>query len=142
MGRTARWALVVAMGLGAGACSDSSGVDDDDDFEIAGTYTLQTINGNPLPFTVGQVGTSFKLEIMSDVFTINSNMTFRDISVTRVTEDGVPTTTTDTINGTWTANANKTTITFTDDEGTTLNANLTSTGMTASGQGFTFVYRR
>ena len=33
MRQTARWALVVAMGLGAGACGDSSGVDDDD-FEV------------------------------------------------------------------------------------------------------------
>ena len=138
MRQTIRWALVLAVGLGLGACGDSSGPEDEDD--ISGTYTLQTINGSPLPFTLGEFE-GFKLEIMSDVFLFNTNGTFRDISVVRETDNGVQTISTDTIIGTFTQVNN--TIVLTAEEGESLTATLSGNNtMTAVGQGFTFVYRK
>src|SRR5688572_18942651 len=95
------WVGVVGLALFAlAACgSDSSGPDDGDG-PFSGTYSLQTINGAALPYTVGEVD-GFKLEIVSDVFTFNENRSFRDITVVRETENGVPTTLTDTIDGTF-----------------------------------------
>jgi hypothetical protein len=139
MRRIGRWAWLAVVGLGVGACgSDSSGPDDDGPF--SGTYSLRTINGTALPYTVGEVE-GFKLEIVSDVFTFNENRTFRDIAVTRETENGVPTTVTDTIDGTFVVLNN--TIQLTETGGQQLTATLSGGNtMTASGQGLTFVYRK
>jgi hypothetical protein len=137
MRRIGRWALVV--GLGLGACgSDSSGPDDDGPF--SGIYTLRTINGTPLPYTVGEVQ-GFKVEIISDEFTFNANRSFRDIAVRRETENGVPATLTDTIVGTFVVLNN--TIQLTETGGQQLTATLSGGNtMTATGQGLTFIYRK
>jgi hypothetical protein len=66
-------ALLAGLVLSATACGggDSSGP-----ASIAGTYTLQTVNNAPLPFTTSEDAT-YKAEILSWVVTLNDNNTYR-----------------------------------------------------------------
>lgn len=137
MQKRMRWAVVATLAWTA--CGDSSGPADDPSV-ITGTYTLRTINGTALPFTLGEFE-DFKLEILSDAFTFASDKTFRDIIVTRETDAGVATTSTDTINGTYAITNSAIVLTNTENE--TLSATLSGGNtMTAVGEGFTLVYRK
>lgn len=53
--------------------------------EITGTYTLQTINSSPLPFTVYAIGDD-KLEVLDGSVTLNMDNTFSDRITLRYTE--------------------------------------------------------
>lgn len=134
-------AILVA---GLTACGDSSGPDDGG--IVAGTYTLRTINGSGLPFVLAQIGTEFKFEIVSDVFTLKEDNTFTDVATVRFTEEGTVTTETNTYTGTYTTTGSTVRLTDTTGEtltstfsaGNTLTMNL---GNAESGP-LTFVYRK
>lgn len=71
-----RLKVLVAAALlvgGAAACSDSTGVSAPAD----GTYTLNTISGNPLPFTVPD-GFGNTVSIQSDFYSINSDGSYTE----------------------------------------------------------------
>jgi len=55
---------------------------------IAGTYTLQTVNGRSLPSTIFQVGND-KLEVTGGSVTMNENETFSGVTALRETVEGV-----------------------------------------------------
>src|SRR5262249_23805793 len=59
--------------------------------QIAGTWTLQTVNGALLPFVIVQSGTN-KVEVLSDVFVIASTGSFTQTTTVRSTINGVATT--------------------------------------------------
>lgn len=79
--RTASMVLVVALSL---ACSDD-GVTGSS--TVTGTYTLRTINGSPLPYTVPGSG-AVKTEILSDAITLFQGGTFGRVRDSRVTDNG------------------------------------------------------
>src|SRR2546423_4398749 len=56
-----------------GACDSSTGVNGD----ASGTYTLQSISGNPLPYTVGTSATT-TLTFNSGTLTVNRDATFSE----------------------------------------------------------------
>ena len=68
---------------------------------IAGTYTLQTVNNAPLPFTTSEDAT-YKAEILSWVVTLNDNNSFSHVLKGRSTDNGVTTENTVTGAGTYT----------------------------------------
>jgi hypothetical protein len=90
--------LFAGLALTSTACGggDSSGPP-----SIAGTYTLQTVNNAPLPFTTSEDAT-YKAEILSWVVTLNANNTYSFAFRGRSTDNGVPTENTITRTGTYT----------------------------------------
>jgi hypothetical protein len=82
LGRFAVATAVSLSTLGVAACGDDNGTGPGG---ISGTYTLQTVNGQGLPFTMfdgevddGQGGTfDVLLRILSGSVTLNSNNTYR-----------------------------------------------------------------
>lgn len=56
---------------------------------VFGTYTLRTVNGSPLPFTIAGSGTS-KSEILSDSIFLYEGFTFAESAHYLVTVNGTP----------------------------------------------------
>ena len=79
-----RSVLAIALALFVAACSDSSGPDD---AEVEGTFTLRTINGAVLPFTLEETSAG-KVEVMSDFYTLNDDGTYDSTIDFRLTEAG------------------------------------------------------
>jgi hypothetical protein len=128
--------VMAALVIGATACGDSSGLDDD----VDGTYTLRTVNGSQLPFIVEEDGTS-RAEIVSSTLIIHDNNTWSETTTVRLTQGTSITTFTDTFTGTYTLNGNS--VVLTDSEGDSLTATFSgSDTLTSTEQGFTFVYRK
>jgi hypothetical protein len=91
-------ALLAGLVLSATACGggDSSGP-----ASIAGTYTLQTVNNAPLPFTTSEDAT-YKAEILSWVVTLNEDKSHSFVFRGRSTDNGQTTVNTITSTGTYT----------------------------------------
>lgn len=78
--RTVLIALVVSLSL---ACSDGGVVGSS---TVNGTYTLRTVNGAPLPYTVPGGG-AVRTEILRDAITLFQGGTFSRARDSRVTEN-------------------------------------------------------
>ena len=99
--------IVLALLVGVAACGgDSTGPG-----SIAGRYTLQTINGNPLPFVVNQVGAD-KIEITAAHINLNADLTCSENVTLRRTIGGNVSTEVKTDVGTYTINNQALTLTF------------------------------
>ena len=59
---------------------------------INGTWSLRTVNGAALPFTISGTGTN-KTEITSDIITLFEGFTYQEVIQKRVTTNGTATTT-------------------------------------------------
>lgn len=114
------WLLVLATALACGG--DSAGPKT----AIAGTWRLQTINGQPLPFVREEPGSS-KIELTSDVYTLADNGAFTKLMSVRVTTNGQVSTTTISETGTYVL----------DGTAVTVHYNTTATSVTGSWQGNT-----
>jgi hypothetical protein len=77
---------------------------------VAGTYTLRTMNGSPLPYTLVQLGDD-KFEVLSDAITLKDGGTWTGGGSIRVTEGGQTSTTTVTSTGTYSLTGTAITIT-------------------------------
>ena len=94
-----RKCAVVSLLFVLAACGDSSTEPE----PIWGTYTLQTMAEQPLPYVIYQVGAD-KFEITAGDMRLDSDMTFSNTNTLRTTEIGVVTTRTITYSGTFTVN--------------------------------------
>lgn len=129
-------ALAAVALIGCGG--DSTGVGT----KVEGTWTLQTVNGSPLPYTAIFVANPlYKFEILSDQFVANANGTYSETSTTRETDGSNVTTSTDTGNGTWSQSGSTVNITDASD-GTVTQAAISGNTITANQQGLVLVYRR
>jgi hypothetical protein len=119
--------------LGA-ACGDSTGPN-----SFLGVYTLETINGLPLPVTVLEDPTG-RFEITGGQVTLNGNGTFSDRTDLRVTSGLEVLEFSDPVVGTYVRNGDR--ITF--DAGIDGSYEMTLSGRTLTQfePGLTFVYRR
>ena len=91
--------LAAVMGLTLAACSDtaaSTGAD-----AAVGVYSLQTIDGRPLPVIVDQQGNDMA-EVAQGTVTLAADRSFSDVTLLRITASEVVSTETDSANGTWT----------------------------------------
>jgi hypothetical protein len=95
-------ALAVAVACGSDSTTQPTA-------SLAGTWTLQSINGGPLPATVTQTATD-KLEVLSDVVNVSANGTYTETLQFRETLNGVSTTSTSTDAGTYTVNGTSVTL--------------------------------
>jgi len=129
-------ALVLALTFVACGSDDST---EPSNSSVAGTWSLQTINGSPLPFTLSPAPT--KIEILSATAVINSNGTWTSSSQTRTTlGTQAPTTTTETDNGTYTISGS--TIALRSSDGTVESGTVSGNTFTQVESGFTFVFKK
>jgi hypothetical protein len=95
---TMRKLASLALFLFVGACGDNLPVAPLSD--AAGTYTLRSVDGSPLPF-VYLAAAGYKDEIMSGTVTLSADGRFRDETLYRRTRDGVVSLSTVALEGTW-----------------------------------------
>jgi hypothetical protein len=101
---------VIFTGCGGGSDSATSPVTN---ASLAGTYTLKTVNGGPLPAVI-QPGTAevSKIEVLSDVVTVKVDGTWNGVEQFRLTTGA--TIEMQTVNSSGTYTVSGTTVTFKD----------------------------
>jgi hypothetical protein len=105
-----------------------------------GTYTLRTVNGNTLPFTI-EDGAGVTVVIVSDAFTLQEGGRFSETFTLRVTENGTTTTESGTNAGAWTLTGTAVTLTI-DGGGPAISGTLSGGVLSIVDSGFSLVYRR
>ncbi|MFN2564507.1 MAG: hypothetical protein ABR499_05780 [Gemmatimonadaceae bacterium] len=88
----------VALFLFVSACADNLPLAPLSD--AAGTYTLRSVDGSPLPFVYLEA-VGYKDEIMSGTVALSADGRFRDETLYRRTRDGVVLLSTVALEGTW-----------------------------------------
>ncbi len=127
-------ALTVALAVSLlTGCGDATGSE-----AIASDFTLQTINGQNLPFVLAQVVVD-NVEITAGSVRLNSDNTFSTSLTVATTEGGATASETTTVTGTYTLNG--TTLAFTSEEDT-FSGSITGNTLTISDEGVTFVYQK
>jgi hypothetical protein len=96
-------ALAVAVACGSDSTTEPTTA------TLAGTWSLQSVYGNPLPVTLSQTSND-KLELLSDVVTASANGTYSESLQFRETLNGVATTSTSTDAGTFSLNGTAVTL--------------------------------
>lgn len=130
-------AVLLAVVLSACGGNDSTGPGS---VSIAGTYTLRTINGGNLPFTVFQSGTD-KVEVISGDVVLTDGGTYTTQTTVRTTMDGTVTTDSETDAGTYTRSGTVLTLRSGAD-GTTVTGTVSGGAITVVFEGFSAVYRK
>jgi hypothetical protein len=125
-------AVLIVAGIAVGG-TWACGSDSTSPSSIAGTYNLQTIDGQSLPVVVFEVGTD-KVEITAGFMLLNSDQTFSESVSSRITDVAIVTTDVEATTGSWTLSGSD--ITFTATAGN--NAGDTFVG-SISGNTLTFV---
>lgn len=131
-----RWAVVVLALVLAACGSDASTAPT----TVAGTWALQTINAAPLPFVVAQSGAD-KAEVLADTLKLSAAGSAIESTTIRTTLNGVVNTQTLADTGSYTVNGSAVTLLSTT-EGSALMGTWSGNTITASVEGFTFVYKR
>jgi hypothetical protein len=130
--------LPLALLIVAISCSDSTTAPTF--ASVAGTWSLQTINGTPLPFTTSQSATD-RTEILSDIVNATSSGTFTETTTFRITQNGSVSTQSTVDNGTFSLNGTAVTFTFNSD-GSTDTGSLNGNTMTVTETGFALVFTK
>lgn len=100
-------ALALALGVTATACTDSTSPG----ASIAGTYSLQTINGQPLPFVVNNSGSPYS-EVLSSQISLDANGNYSSFTRYRDTyPGGQPNLVDERATGYWTLSGSQITLT-------------------------------
>src|SRR5215212_10307686 len=81
------------------ACGSDSSTNPNND-TVEGSYSLRTVNGQPLPYTVQANGNT--LVLTSDVMTIAAGGSWTEVTSYRLTSGGQTTDEVDADSGTWT----------------------------------------
>ena len=108
---------------------------------VAGKYSLQTINSQPLPYLFFDDGTQ-KVEVLSDVYIVASNGTYTNPTIVRNTVSGTVQTDTLTSNGTYTSSGSSITLTDSSDPTVKVSGTVTASALTISEGTFVLVYLR
>ena len=143
-----RWFRSAALvALVIGACSDDpSGPKKP---VIVGNYTLETINGQALPFTIASVSAAYIIQQVSGTFALNADSTYRENALLKEYINGVDGIVVNDIpvsfNGRWQAEDSVVTVV----EGTTgefgfgfVSQNRLTISFELGDSLFTYVYRR
>lgn len=107
---------------------------------IAGAYTLRTVNGGGLPFTLAQVGAD-KLELLNETVVLSEGGTFTQQGSFRITEAGVVSTEFYADAGAYTRSGTAVTFVFNSD-GSSGTGTVASGTITVAFEGFSLVYRK
>lgn len=119
------------------ACADSSGPRND---SAEGKWNLITIDGSPLPFTTPNSRyPGAQYQIMSEQFVAHPGGAWSNDFTFRVTSNGVATTTTRSMAGTWVQSGSIVTVTTSDGP---LAVSIVGDRITLANGGVVFVYAR
>ena len=118
------------------SCSDASGPGRG----VAGTWRLETINGQALPFALPDEPVD-KLEVTAEVITLVPPRSLSIVTTFRVTDGGNVFSETIPDGGTYVVDGSTVRLTW-DSDGTTTPATVTGNTMTLDDIGLRFVYRR
>ncbi|MDQ6633272.1 MAG: hypothetical protein M3Z10_00770 [Gemmatimonadota bacterium] len=132
-----RRALFLLALAALAACSGDSGTDPN--ASIAGSYSLRTVNGSPLPYIVAQSGSN-KYEITDDAISLNDAGTWSELWHDRTTTNGQVTTSANTDGGTYTRNG--TAITLNSTTSGAISGSVSGGTLTLTDQGVAAVYMR
>ena len=127
--------LVLCFVLGCGSDSTTQPTQ----ASLAGTWSLQTINGSPLPFVTTQTGTS-KTEIVSDIVTASATGTYTEVAQTRTTLNGQATLSTQSDAGTYTVTGNA--VVIRSNDGTSVSGTVKGDTFTVAGNGVAFEFKK
>jgi hypothetical protein len=108
---------------------------------VEGTFTLTTVNGAVLPFTLVEDDEDNRVELVSGAIVTTVDRTFTDVMSFLIVEDGEETTDTEELDGTYTLSGN--TISFTVSGGVggyTAQLNESAGTITQNISGLTLVY--
>jgi hypothetical protein len=129
---------LLALGLTATACSDSTGPGD----SIAGTYSLQTLNGVPLPVVIDNSGNP-TTELVSEQIVLEADGSYHGVTRYRDTYFGqTPQLVDDPFNGFWTLSGNQIALTDVQFPNDPLYGTITNNRLTLDYVGVTAVYQR
>ena len=117
------------------SCSDSTSPDD-----LAGTWRLQTVSGQPLPYTLEE-DAGRKVELTGETVTLTDSGRQTMVTSFRVTEGGSVFLESIPAPGSYTVNGSTLLLTF-DNDDATYTAILSGDTMTIDDIGLRFVYRR
>ncbi len=101
--------VLIVSGIAAGG-TWACGGDSTSPSSIAGTYNLQTIDGQSLPVVIFEVGTD-KVEVTAGFMLLNSDQTYSESVSFRITDGAIVTTDVEATTGSWTLSGSA--ITFT-----------------------------
>ncbi|MHB1073119.1 MAG: hypothetical protein ACYC3Q_09890 [Gemmatimonadaceae bacterium] len=105
-----RTTAFAALAISLAACGNDSATGPSSN-AVSGTYALQTVNGNPLPFTFTDPQSGTTVSLQSDVFVFSANGTWTETAVARYT-DQTGAVQTETLNESGTYQKNGTAITL------------------------------
>ncbi len=117
------------------SCTDETGPD-----SVVGSWRLQTVSGQPLPFTLEEDG-GRKVELTGETVTLNASGRQTMVTSFRVTEGGNVFLESVSAPGDYTVNGSTVLLTF-DNDDATYTATVNGDTMTIHDIGLTFVYRR
>lgn len=130
-----RFALALVLAL-ATACGDTSGPDTGH----TGTYTLRSVDGDPLPATLYEDGTDY-VRVVGGSLTLDADGTFSTQSTINYRMQGETGTETGTLFGTYTRSGSS--IVMTDSDGDVFTATYDGNDqLTMSEDGVVVVYRK
>ena len=130
-------ALLALVTLGACGSDSGTGVNSDN---LEGTYSLRSINGTPLPYTV-QSGLN-SVTLTSDIITIASNGSWTETILYRQTVNGVTTNGTEADGGMWVRAGNDVSLESNITQGTAYSGTFSNGTLTFDDVGFVVVFRR
>jgi hypothetical protein len=105
---------------------------------VDGTWNLQSVNGQTLPFNLGTSGTT-KFEVTSEKLDI-SGSTYTATTTIRQTTNGQATSSTEVERGTFSRNAN--TLSFRADDGTIVTGTLNGSSISITSEGVTLIFMK
>lgn len=138
-----RRCAVFLFGLLLAGCSSDNSVSADIGAAV-GVYTLQTIDGSPLPYNAGNQG-GVDVTIVSDQYTLKSGGTYARDGTLRLSEFGITTTQSVTESGSWTLSGGTLTLTISSSSlGQTGNysGSLAGSSLSITQMGFLGVYKK
>ncbi len=130
-----RYLLSLSSCLVVLSCSDTTGPD-----SLVGTWRLQTVSGQPLPFTLEE-DAERKVELTGETVTLIASGRQTMVTHFRVTEGGSSFLESIPAPGNYTVSGSTLLLTFDNDE-STYTATVDGDMMTIDDIGLTFVYRR
>lgn len=131
--------LVLSLAVTAGACGD---IGTRPTQSLAGTWSLQTVNGSGLPFLVGTSASGTdSLQVLGDVITASGAGTFTDVTIVRSTVSGQVTTDSIPDAGTYTLIGSSASLRFASD-GSTISGQLSGNTLSLSSGNGVLVYKR
>jgi hypothetical protein len=129
---------LAALSLLAGCGGDSS---TNPTAGIAGSYSLISVDGTPLPFLIVDQGT-FRVEILDEKLVVTSDAKYATLAHLRITENGQETTITEQDAGTYTVSGSTVTFVSADPQIGTNVATIDGGTLTVKGGMFVLVYQR